>query len=146
MSTVTRLYSTWRNMRHRCLNPLNREYKRYGARGITVCERWMKFENFKADMGEKPDGSSLERIDVNGPYEPGNCKWATPLEQRLNQRPGTLTEVAIGGETKPLRHWAREIGIDERTVHGRIRRGMPPSDALTRPIDKRARNKRYGYV
>jgi hypothetical protein len=83
-------HSTWRSMRNRCLNPKNPSYKWYGARGITVCERWAKFENFLADMGERPLGPtyfSLDRINNNGNYEPGNCRWATDLQQRANRRP-----------------------------------------------------------
>lgn len=82
----TRTHKTWTSMKGRCRNPNDAMWKYYGARGITVCARWLKFENFYADMGERPEGKTLDRIDVNGHYEPGNCRWATPLEQRHNQR------------------------------------------------------------
>lgn len=82
----TRTYRTWYSMRNRCNNPSNRNYRLYGGRGITVCERWDLFENFLADMGERPEGRSIDRIDPDGNYEPSNCRWATPKEQIHNRR------------------------------------------------------------
>ena len=80
-------YRAWQNMKTRCLNPKNRSYHCYGGRGITVCERWIdSFENFLEDMGERPEGTTLDRISVNGNYEPGNTRWATKLEQANNKR------------------------------------------------------------
>jgi hypothetical protein len=79
-------YNSWLAMLQRCNWPKAMSYPRYGGRGITVCERWMKFENFLADMGERPPGTSIDRKDVDGNYEPGNCRWATRKEQRANRR------------------------------------------------------------
>ena len=79
-------YQAWSNMIQRCTNPKRREYKYYGARGITVCERWRSFENFLADMGERPEGLTLDRINNDGNYEPGNCRWVDWETQQSNRR------------------------------------------------------------
>jgi hypothetical protein len=84
--TGTTTYYIWAAMLQRCTNPRNKDWKLYGGRGITVCERWLSFSNFLADMGEKPDGLSVDRINVDGNYEPDNCRWATAHEQAHNKR------------------------------------------------------------
>jgi hypothetical protein len=83
---ATRTYVTWCNMKTRCNNPNVPYYKNYGGRGIIVCERWNEFKNFLEDMGERPLGTTIDRINVNGNYEPFNCKWSTPKEQINNRR------------------------------------------------------------
>lgn len=82
----SKTYNSWRGMVERCTNPNHIAFKNYGGRGILVCERWALFDNFLADMGERPAGTSIDRINVDGNYEPSNCRWATNVEQQNNKR------------------------------------------------------------
>lgn len=108
----------------RCANPKTSGYANYGGRGITVCQRWRTFDNFLADMGERPDGKSLDRIDPNGNYEPGNCRWSTPREQQLG------TRRALGLASNPT---VREV-LDEAGVPGN---GLAPRVAYLVALLKR---------
>lgn len=110
----------WRAMLARCRNPNSTAYHKYGARGIAVCERWHRFENFLADMGERPTPKhSIDRIDVLGNYEPGNCRWATPDEQARNKRRPRNNSSGIAGVTfnKQLGKWRARIGYRGKSVY-----------------------------
>lgn len=126
--THTRVYATWCRMKARCLNPKHPAYKDYGGRGITLDIRWLEFTNFLADMGEPPPNTSIERIDNDDGYHPGNCRWATHIEQVWNTR--VVRRLTIDGITKPLPEWCAEFGIKPKIVNQRIRRGSAPVDAL----------------
>lgn len=139
-------YTSWKEMKRRCYNKRNREYRNYGGRGITICDRWRtSFVNFLADMGPKPfPEATIDRYPNNdGNYEPGNCRWATRLEQGHNTRKVHL--LTYNGETMPLRAWARKLGITHRTLSVRIERGWPPEKVFspehyfTPPPKKRAK-------
>jgi hypothetical protein len=110
---------------------MNTAYKHYGGRGITVCERWQTFENFLADMGKRPLGKSLERVNNDGNYEKSNCRWASHKEQMRNRR--TTKMIEWNGRTQSLVDWSDEIGISASVIHGRIRRGWEIEAALTSP-------------
>jgi len=114
----SRVYNAWRSMKKRCLVPTTASYPHYGGRGIEICQRWMSFENFYADMGDPPDGLSLDRIDVNGDYEPSNCRWATEVEQQRNR---TINiPITYQGETKCLGEWCELFGLDYQLTWQRI--------------------------
>lgn len=119
----SREYRTWKDMRARCSNPNDSDFASYGGRGIRVCERWGDFAAFYADMGDRPTGATLDRIDVNGHYEPGNCRWATATEQANNKRGNRW--ITMNGETRTLQQWCDAYGIDHSKAGYRLRRGWP---------------------
>lgn len=111
----TRLRQTHRDMLRRCYDLCNKGYTNYGGRGIRVCDRWREsFDNFYADMGDRPDGFTLERIDVNGNYEPSNCRWASWEEQHNNRRNNTL--LTYKGETTTVARWCKRLGLTRGQV------------------------------
>ena len=139
------MYGAWGGMVNRCHNPNNSSFARYGALGVTVCDRWRfgeggktGFECFLADMGERPEGKTLDRIDGEAGYGPRNCRWATRVEQVRNRR---ITKFfTVNGKTKPMAEWAEEYGHPSARVYFRVNYlGWPIERALTQPAGKRCR-------
>ncbi len=130
-----RLSGVHSNMKARCSNPNNPHYKYYGGRGITVCEEWQhvdKFREWAYNNGYKP-GLTIDRIDVNGNYEPSNCRWVTMQEQQFNKTDSHL--ITYKGETKCLAEWENQLGIDHRTILARLNNGWTVEQALFIPIN-----------
>jgi hypothetical protein len=115
----TRAYRSWASMKARCQNPKVQKYPLYGGRGITICAPWIAFENFYADMGECPEGMTLERKDSNGNYEPGNVRWASVLEQSRNRRSSKY--VIHNGQRLALKDYATIMGIKYTTAYKQLR-------------------------
>jgi len=135
---VSLTYSSWARMMNRT-RPTDPRSAKYADRGITVCEEWKDFRNFLRDMGTRPDRSySLDRIDNNKGYEPGNCRWATREEQGNNKRNNRCLEFR--GETLTAVGWSRKLGIPYKTLMERLRRGWPIERALTAPVQVHRRN------
>jgi hypothetical protein len=126
-------YRTWTEIKTRCLNPRSASYKRYGGRGISVCQRWIdSFEAFLSDMGAAPPGTSIDRIDNNKNYEPGNCRWADVFTQAGNKR--TTIKVPYKGGKIGLAEWCRINNQPYGRIAIRLRLGMPMKKALTKGI------------
>jgi hypothetical protein len=135
-------YHSWSGMIQRCTNPKRAAYKHYGGRGITVCDRWRVFENFFADMGERPPGTSLERKELDQGYDPGNCVWATAIVQARNSR--QVCWVTLHGATKRLVEWCEELGVSINTVRDRVKHyGMDYPAALTAQPQQRGWHGRF---
>lgn len=128
----TLTYKIWTGMKSRCFTPSATGYENYGGRGISVCGRWMNFENFLSDMGECPEGMSIDRKNSDANYSPDNCRWATRKEQNRNQR--RLMYLTLGGKTQCASAWADEVGMQVSSLVGRIKRGWPVDKALNTPI------------
>lgn len=128
-SHKTAEYRAWKEMRGRCYRRTNTSYVWYGARGIRVCRRWVKYENFLADMGRKPKNTSLERRNNDGHYTPTNCYWASNAQQARNKR--TNRWLTHRGVTLTITDWARRLGVDLATLQYRLSRNWPPDDVFS---------------
>ena len=132
VATPTR--ASWANMRARCLVAYNAQWHNYGGRGITICPEWDDFVVFLADMGQRPAGCSLDRIDSNKGYSKENCRWATDKQQARNKRSNHL--ITLDGVTQCLAAWAETTGLLSATIDRRLRAGDSPEQAL-RPVARR---------
>ena len=130
-------------MKQRCYNSSRRDYPSYGGRGITVCDEWLRsyraFENWAMESGYQDD-LTLDRIEVNGPYCPGNCRWETRKAQANNRRSNRL--LTMDGRTQSMQLWAEEVGMDLSTLWRRLHNGWPVERALTEPVHIEKRNRR----
>ncbi len=132
------------NMLQRCLNPRSKAYSRYGGRGITVCDRWRKggFRVFIADMGPRPSlRYSIDRVNNDGNYEPGNCRWATKKEQNRNRRDNRVIEFR--GQRRSVAEWGEVTGLGESCVRLRLNRGWSVERSLTAPADNGLHHRKY---
>ena len=130
--TGTLTHKRWLAMTRRCRDENCIGYENYGGRGIRVCERWSEFVNFLADMGECPHGLTLDRIDPDGNYEPGNCRWADKRTQARNTRANRM--MTWNGRTLCVEEWAEVLGISSRSLMSRIRLGWSDEKTLSTPI------------
>ena len=126
----SRTYRSWQSMKQRVLNPKTKEFPRYGGRGIRICSRWKRFRNFLSDMGFRPKGTSLDRIDNDGHYKPSNCRWATRSEQANNTPLNHL--IHWNGKILTITEVAREIKVNPNTFLYRLRRGWSLTEATSR--------------
>jgi hypothetical protein len=127
------LYQTWANIIQRCGNPNNPSFRNYGAKGVKICDRWREsFAAFVEDMGPRPFGMTIDRIDPNGNYEPENCRWATVTEQARNKRAKRLIEVE--GRTYHVAELSEKYGIDMKTLHWRASQGWPMEKVLSKDL------------
>lgn len=133
--TYKREYRSWKDMRARCRNPNDSDFSDYGGRGIAVCSRWDDFAAFFSDMGERPEGMTIDRVDVNGDYEPGNCRWATAKTQANNKRSNHIIE--FDGESRTLQQWCADFGLEPSKVRWRLKQGWPLDQVFSREDHRR---------
>lgn len=132
----TREYNSYNAMKSRCLNPSDKRYLRYGGRGISICDRWLEsFTNFIEDMGMQPSRNhSIERVDRDKGYAPGNCIWATKVEQANNK--SNNTQIEIDGRTQTMTQWSGESGVNRTVILRRMQRGLTGSSLIHKGILK----------
>lgn len=132
-------YRVWIDMKRRCYNPERNEYKYYGGKGVTVCDRWLEsFTNFIADMGARPsDGYQIDRIDTYGNYCPENCRWVTAKTNSNNKRNNLV--LTLNGRSMTASQWARELNMFKMTLVKRKNRGWSDEEVLTRPLKNMGR-------
>ena len=131
----TRTYISWKAMISRCTNANNKDFKHYGGRGITVCDTWKVFDRFLADMGERPDGTSLDRIDNTLGYFAENCRWATRSQQARNTRSNRL--ITHNGVTATAAEWVETTNTGKSAMYNRIRAGWTDSEIINTGYHKR---------
>lgn len=135
---LTAEYKVWRGMKNRCHNPNEPSYCDYGGRGIFVCERWKRYENFIEDMGRRPTRKhTIERVNNGLGYSPENCRWATTTEQGRNKRSNTILEV--DGTKRCISEWAEFLGVSESTIHSRLHMGWSINDSIQTPVKEEMR-------
>lgn len=131
----TPTYRIWKGMVSRCYTPSATGFENYGGRGIGVCERWRRFDLFVGDMGPRPSKKhSLDRIDSNGSYEPGNCRWVERMVQSTNKRNNVV--LTAGGQSLCLSEWSRKSGVSPAAIKRRLRNGWPVDRAVSEPADQ----------
>lgn len=125
-------YSTWRNIKVRCLNPNSEDFKDYGGRGIKICDKWINsFPHFLQDMGQRPKGFQIDRIDNDKGYEPSNCRWVAPKPQQRNRSDNRF--ITAFGRTKTLAEWCEETGFGHKLISRRLDRGWAAELAISTP-------------
>ena len=127
----TKLYRVWSSMKERCANPNNKRFQRYGGRGISVCQEWLDFATFRAWSlaSGYADGRTIDRVNNDGNYEPGNCRWTTRKEQNRNYSRNRM--LTFRGKTQCVKDWALELGINNATILFRLKSGKTTEEALS---------------
>lgn len=134
--SYTKTYASWDTMKGRCYYPGDISYPRYGGKGIAVCERWHNFDNFLADMGLRPDGCTLDRLDNSKDYSKENCRWSTYKVQANNRT--NNRRVTVHGETLTVSGWAEKTGLRADTISKRLAAGWDETEAILTPVSRKA--------